>query len=270
MPIRPGIVVLIATCLISRPAQGASITCDRFAIVQSLSGTTLTVSLDTDLPDYTQVMASVSRSYREKGNPDEDYPLNYFEEKGTVGLWRKPRQIPVPDEVFKKALQERQRTTALAGIGFELGAVSPQIETSFTVPIFQANPVFGQNNKNLSGKAVTIKGTMRNVRAETRVSLPLGRAATPKTEFANATGLVAGRSYRLARATPLMPDDETLNPLVAMASRKAIPPNGRIKVLDVLKRHGGVWYRVEVPQLGVGLLNSDALIGQEVRVEPTR
>jgi len=100
----------------------AQLVCNKFAIKHSIAATNLTVSLDTDLPDSTEIMVDVSRSYFEKGNPEE-YPLSYVEEKSTVGAWRSAHQIDVSDPAWKLKLQERQKTTAAAGLGFVLGRV---------------------------------------------------------------------------------------------------------------------------------------------------
>jgi hypothetical protein len=74
---------------------------DKFAIVHSLRGDTLTVSLDTDLPDFTDVMVCVSRSYFEKNSTDE-LARTYFAEQSTVGRWRQPRQVKVSHDTFRR------------------------------------------------------------------------------------------------------------------------------------------------------------------------
>jgi hypothetical protein len=59
------------------------IICDKFEIKTKVEKTDLFLSLETDLPDDTVVMVSVSRSYKEKGNTST-YSLNYFSEKSTA------------------------------------------------------------------------------------------------------------------------------------------------------------------------------------------
>jgi hypothetical protein len=59
--------------------------------------------------------------------------------------------------------------------------------------------------------------------------------------------------------------------MAAIAGRKIIPSNGTITVMEVVARGRDLWYRVEARsggrRVGVGLLNSAALIGQDIRVE---
>ena len=73
-------------------AQNATgnVVCNRFEALAKRTGDTLTLSLDTDLPDFTDVMVSVSRAYYKRGSSVE-YPLDYFQEKSSVGKWREPR-----------------------------------------------------------------------------------------------------------------------------------------------------------------------------------
>jgi hypothetical protein len=149
------------------------VTCNKFQIQQARTGDTLTVSLDTDLPDFTDVMVSVSRSYFKRNDPKE-YPLDYLGEKSTVGKWRQPKQIRVSHDVFNERLQERQKITARAGIGGEFDHGASEVVVNFTVPINQTNEaVFGPANRNLRGAATTTSGNWRLVRAEARVRYPL-------------------------------------------------------------------------------------------------
>lgn len=162
-----------------KPSQSTSATttqivCDKFTIVHSLKGDTLSVSVDTDLPDFTEVMVSVSRSFFDKKDPEE-YVRNYFEEKSTVGQWRQARTIRVSHDAYRKNLEEHKRKTDELGIGGELDRIAPEIDVRFTVHLFQPNPAFGKRNANLTGKATTLTGSDRIVRSESKVSYPLAQ-----------------------------------------------------------------------------------------------
>jgi hypothetical protein len=254
-----------------------SIKSDRFVIVQSLRGDTLTVSLDTDLPDFTEVMVSVSRSYFEKNSTDE-LARTYFEEKSTVGGWRQPRQIKISHDTFKTKLQEQQRKTAEVGIGGELERIEADVVIHFTVPMFQSNAAFGNRNSNLTGSAMTTSGNGRIVTSEVSVRYPLDAKATAGPQWANRNELVVGRTYLLSRETPLMAE---LNPadfdaqVSVIASRRSIPANGSITIKKVTAKDGGQWYQVEAHDtrtatIGTGWVNADALIGQQIQVDGKR
>jgi hypothetical protein len=255
-------------------ASGAQpIKVDKFEILHSLEGDMLTASLDTDLPDFTDLMVSISRSYFEK-NDTEEYSRDYFEEKSTVAQWRQPRQIKVSHDIFKASLQDQQKKTALAGIGGQLDRIDPNVAIAFTVPLVQSNPAFGEANSNLIGAATTAAGKGRLVRAEVKVAYPLDAKGNAAPQWANRNDLVVGTTYRLSRATPLMGQ---LNPvgfdaqMATIASRKIIPHNGLINIKEVGTKDGGRWYRVEARDakglaIGTGWVNVDALIGQEVQV----
>jgi hypothetical protein len=253
---------------LSSPSAIASLTCDRFRIVHNLRGNTLTVSLDTDLPDFADVVVSVSRSYFERGDTEE-YPLDYLSEKGTVRDWREPRRIELSATAFSKALEDRQRTAALAGLGGEIARVADEVVIDFTVPVIQSNPAFGLGNRNLTGAATTQKGMARLVKAATSVRLPLREAAIPDSQWVNVSALVTGETYRLSRETPLMPELNPTNPLAALAAVKRIPAGGVITLEGVVTKDGDPWYRVHASFDGAtrvhGWINSVALTGQRLQ-----
>jgi hypothetical protein len=67
-------------------AAGQTTTCERFEAKAVLKSEQLIVSLDTDLPDSTQVMVGISRSHW-ADIPIREYPLDYLETRVTVGEW---------------------------------------------------------------------------------------------------------------------------------------------------------------------------------------
>ena len=61
-------------------------------------------------------MVSVSRSSFEKGR-EQELSLDYFNESSTVGAWKEPRQIKVPQSLFQSRLDDKQREMASVGLG---------------------------------------------------------------------------------------------------------------------------------------------------------
>ncbi len=257
-----------------RAAYGSiptTVTCDRFDPKATLRGDQLSVSLDTDLPDSTVVMVGVARSYFQASSASE-YPLNYFVARATVGEWRKPNNLTVNHTVWQKLLDDRARSLAAAGLSFAVQNVDQNLTISFTVPISQPDPRFGQDNRGLVGRMVSTKG-LRSVRAEVKVSYPLGGAGVKNaTEFGTARGLQPGLNYRLARRTLLMPERDPTDPLRAANMAQPLPPGTVIHILKVDQtNNANPWYHVSATgnsgaNVASGWINSIALIGQELKV----
>jgi hypothetical protein len=155
-----------------RPSQQPSlgiITSDRFIIVHSLQGDTLNLSVDTDLPDFTDVIVNIHRGFlrthhdeecfRDECGNTKEYFRDYFSEKSTIGRWRQPRHINVSHDIFKKDLRE-------------VVSVEPDLEIDFVVPMRQSNAAFAELNSNLIGTATRPAADGRVVTAETTVSYP--------------------------------------------------------------------------------------------------
>jgi Tfp pilus assembly protein PilV len=245
------------------------ITCDRFEPSASLEGDQLLVSLDTDLPDSTHIMVSVSRSY---WAANEEYPIDYLETDATVAEWRKPRSVSVDHTAWRRKLDERLRMLALAGQPKKVTKSDSDVTVSFTVPINQPDSRFGIRNSNLTGKRVEIKG-IRVVRGELKVKYPFTNTAhQPRlAEYGGFESLQIGAKYRLSRETPLVPERHPSDPLHAIASIRRVPAGAVIKVVSVDRSDTtNPWYQVMATatgaMLGDGWINSAALIGQEIRV----
>ena len=150
-----------------------SLVCDRFELITAISGETMQLSLETDLPDDTIIMVSVDRSYWEEGNTEE-YSRPYFEQKSTVGEWRRVHAIDIGSERWKKNLKDFQAEMARSSLGFEVGKISNDIEARIVVPMIgQTNPRFGDRNKHLEGTAVTERYGGRLVEGASRIARPL-------------------------------------------------------------------------------------------------
>lgn len=262
------LLLILAITFIARTAD-AQVVCNKFKLVTKVKGSTLDLSVDTELPDNTVVMVSVSRSYLEKGNPDI-YSVDYFSEKSTVGKWKSRHRIFVDSEEWKSSLRTKQEKMSRLGLGFDVASISDKISVRMVVPINQPDPRFGELNSKLTGKAVTTTG-LRVVEDEIELNYPLESPPVGKSPFPslNPLELEIGQTYILSEQTPLMPSHSPVDPIAALQKMKQIPKGGVFKVLETFKKRGNPWYKVVAfdqrkKRIGTGWINSTALIGQEL------
>ena len=143
----------LAETITKTKSENEKIKCDTFDVKSHLQNDELLVSLDTDYPDYAEIMVSVYRIFYEIGESSE-YSRNYFEEKSTVGNWRKQRRISVAHAKWLADLEAHRREMNRLGIGFTVDRIDDDIEISMVLPINQEDERFGHRNSNLVGKAV--------------------------------------------------------------------------------------------------------------------
>lgn len=261
--------VTMAAAFWTAPAT-ADVVCDKFDMKWNVSGDTLDLSLDTDLPVNTVLMVGVSRSYFEKGNTAE-YSHDYFSERSTVGKWKKTHKISIDSDKWKSSFREKQKKLSRIGLGFQVASISEKISISMVVPIYQPNPEFGEKNSKLTGKAVRTKG-LRVVEKEVEIQSPLdSKEAFEEKPFTSLDprSLDVGATYVVSRSTPLMPSHSPSDPLQAIEKMKRIPKGGSFKVLEVYKKKTNPWYKVtasgkDKKSLGTGWINSTALVGQQL------
>jgi ribosomal protein L40E len=79
--------------------------------------------------------------------------------------------------------------------------------------------------------------------------------------------LAVGQTMSLSRQTPLMPELDPADPMVAMQRMRQLPAGSRISILAVSRKHTVPWYRVRASarsgsSLGSGWINGTALRGQ--------
>lgn len=260
------ILLLLFFC---RPTFG-QITCDVFDIESKLNGKNLLVSLNTDLPDNTVLMFSISRSYWEKGSSDE-YSIDYFSEKSTVQEWRNARAIVIDNSKWETDLQDKQRELAPLGLGFDVDKISDSVVVRMVVPINQPNPKFGDRNSSLTGEKVNTSG-FRTVSDENSLYYTLDGTVEKKSKFADPLSLKIGEAYSISKRTPLMPEFEPSDPMEALENTKDIPTGNLIKVISIREKDNNPWYEVEVfnnrgNRIGKGWINSQALMGQSLQIE---
>ena len=252
--------------------KGQGIICNRFDLKHELTGNSLRMWIETDLPDSTEVMMGVSRCFYEKGSSSA-YPVDYFSEKSTVGKWRTPRALTLDDAKWRAKLDERQRILARAGAAIEITRIDDNVELSAVVPINQSDPRFGEQNANLTGEAVPTSG-MRVISREIDMGVPMPSASAAAAEttpvWADPRNLHVGKTYDLSKDTPLMPEFEPADPMQALGRMKQIRAGGTITVVGQRDKGGTPWYEVNArqangAQLGRGWINSLALLGQDIK-----
>ena len=265
------LLLILTVTFIARTAD-AQVVCNKFKLVTKVKGSTLDLSVDTDLPDNTVVMVSVSRSYLEKGNPDT-YSEDYFSEKSTVGKWKSRHRIFVDSEEWKSSLRTKQEKMSRLGLGFDVASISDKISVRMVVPINQPDSRFGKGNSKLTGKAIRTTG-LRVVEDEIEIDYPLDSPPVGKSPFPslNPLELEIGQTYILSEQTPLMPSHSPVDPIAALQKMKQIPKGGVFKVLETFKKRGLPWYKVVVldqrkKRIGTGWVNSAALLGQELKAD---
>ena len=177
------------------------IVCDKFNLRATLDGQLLKVSIDTDLPDNTKLMFSVSRLLN-IAYDQEEFSVDYFNERGTVGQWRGGKTVVLDNYKWLSRLEDlkarwlilevaKQRTISIYGgippgweeelnKTYEVDKISDTIEVSMVVPINQSNQRFGWRNENLVGKAVSTED-LRVVRDEVQIHYPLKKSPTGRS-----------------------------------------------------------------------------------------
>lgn len=252
------------------PTTETKIVCDKFELVAKVTGYTLDLSIDTDLPDNVIVMVNVSRYYFKKDDTDV-YSVDYFSEKSAIGKWKSKQSISIASEKWKKALRAKQEEMSRLGLDFDVASISNKIAVSMVVPVNQPDPKFGDRNQNLIGKVVSTKG-IRVVKDEIEIDYPLNAPPVGKSPFPslNPLELEIGQAYVVSKQAPLMPSHSPADPIVAIQKMKQIPQGGGFKVLEVYKEKTNPWYRViafdqRTEKIGTGWINSAALLGQQLK-----
>jgi hypothetical protein len=161
------------------------------------------------------------------------------------------------------------------GLGFDVASISDKIEVSIAVLRNQTNPKFGDQNQNLTGKAVRTQDDIRPLRFvedESVIDYPLNAPPVGRSPFPSLDPMTleVGAVYVVSKQTPLMPSPNPADPISALQQMKEIPKGGGFKVLEVYKDRNDPWYKVtafdqRTEQIGAGWVNSTALLGQQLR-----
>jgi hypothetical protein len=145
----------------------------RFVGDESMDSRQVQVSVNTDLPDETEVMVRIDRSWVNTVE-GETYAEDYFSEKSTIGQWRNPRTVDLHYSQFVAGLDRAKQIHASIGEPISVGSIDDAIEVSFIVPVGQSDARFAPQNRNLEGSAVKVSyGVMRNVEGKVRLRWPI-------------------------------------------------------------------------------------------------
>lgn len=262
--------MLILSITFISPVE-AQVICNEFNLLAKLKGSTLDLSVDTDLPDNTVVMVSVSRSYLKKDD-NNSYPVDYFSEKGTIKAWRSVHQISIDNEKWISSLKTRHKKMSRLGAPFDVASISNKVSVRMVVPINQKDPRFGEKNSKLTGKAVRTTG-LRIVEEEIELHYPLDSALVEKlSPSLDPLNLEIGQVYILSKETPLMPSHSPPDPFAALNQMKQIPKGGRFRIVETVKKDNRPWYKViafnqKKRRIGTGWINSTALLDQELKAQ---
>lgn len=142
------------------------IVCDRFELRWELDGDALLLAIDTDLPDETQLLVSVGRSYYYVGSDVRDHH-DYLDVREPLSLWREPRRISLDPDAWRAAVAARQTRMG------PVAEISPDVRIRAFLPSRQDFWRFGQGNRNLSGTATSRIATGVIVETETHFEFPL-------------------------------------------------------------------------------------------------
>jgi hypothetical protein len=154
--------------------------CNRFNISAVLKGKQLEFWLDTDLPDNTMVMVSLSRRYWIKGSSGT-YSGSYYGKSIFVHELRKPVTVIMDDNEWRKRIEKKHKQIEPSGEPVQVSKISDEVELKLIVPINQDNPAFGPRNVNLEGTMVKEEQGFRIIREEKMFIIPLGEAKSAWT-----------------------------------------------------------------------------------------
>ena len=128
-------------------------------------------------------------------------------------------------------------------LGFQVASVSDTISIHMIVPINQINPNFGEDNKNLEGKAVRTKG-LRVIEKEVELKLPLNdnEWEAKHVPSLDPSTLDIGPTYVVSETTPLMPSHSPRDPIKALGQMNRIPQGGAFNILKIHNTQLEPWY----------------------------
>jgi len=258
---------------------------DRFDLRWELDGQELVLSVDTDLPDYGELVVSVSRIYYQVGEA-EAYSQGYLSVFEPVSKWREPRRISLDADAWRAKLEaEKERFRDIEP--FEVARVSDEIEIRAVLHLNQDDPRFGgRGNPNLAGAAVSSSPRRNLVEAETTVRLPLvgGIAPPPPTPRCPEGSTRALRGDRhlyesmpvgctytaneeltvVIAPTPEPPDGRAAFEWIERILR--VPPNTRFEIIGRRQEDLTNWYKVRLPayENATGWINPVAVMNMRL------
>lgn len=153
--------------------------CNKFNVNTVLKGKELEFWLDTDLPDNTIVMVSVSRRYWIKANSGT-YSGAYYGKSTFVQDLRRPVRAIIDDNEWRRQIEKKHTQIEPSGEPVQISKISDEVEVKFIVPINQDNPAFGPRNANLEGTMVTAEQGFKIIRKEKMFVVPFGQTISAR------------------------------------------------------------------------------------------
>ena len=251
------------------------VVCNQFDVIAEVDGRQVSFRLVTDLPDDTEIMARISRSYWAEGSL-ETYLGAYSQRKTTVRELKQSVRILVDDTKWKNELIRKQEMLASLGEPLQVKRISEEIELDLTVPINQDNPAFGKRNKNLDGPFVSKEG-LRTISVTKRFNIPFGKekegTIVGKRQYnLDPYNLEVNLRYRISKKTPISQELKPKDPLKAIAEMQYLPAGSVIRILKKESRRSAPHYYVTAEVRGstrhkiIGWIYSPALMGQDLNV----
>jgi hypothetical protein len=152
--------------------------CDQFDILAAFeagatgSSRRVRISIKTDLPDSTNLIVSIGRSFLNSAN-NEEYSIDYLEEKSTVADWRAGKVVELDQAKWQAELEEKRARFRKLGEKLNVTRLDSAVTASFVVHVDQSDKRFGLRNANLTGGAVEDSNGLRIVRRESKLEWPV-------------------------------------------------------------------------------------------------
>lgn len=246
----------------------------KFDPIIEQNGSSISFSLDTDLPNNTTIMVGIERIYTIK-NSDEIRLIQYFSKRKKVKELKTPETIILNHKKWKKELNDRKDLFMRIGEPFDVDKIEDQVEVSFVLPVNQDNPAFGKFNKNLIGDIVENDERLKIIRKEKRYNIPLDSKAVQKlserSSNLHASGLETGTLYQNNKNLYFYTNYVAGDILQTSQSRKTLPKNSFFKVLNKSNENDVIWYKVKLSDnagetFKTGWVNSEHLQWQQLKV----
>lgn len=222
---------------------------DQFKIDYSLKDHTLKMSLNTNIPNQTEVSISVDRHYWEVGD-DISYfsTIEYVSEFSTVEQWKKEHTILIDENKWKLNLAKKRDEFAKNGMGAEIAKISDSIEI---------NVVFPDPNNTApirKGKSILLL-------------LPFSGKISKNSKYTSYNSLLKNNTYSVSKKIPLMSEINPADPMNSLEKMRKIKAGSFIKILEVEHKGSFNWYKVKASNpkgniIGYGWVNSAALMSE--------
>ena len=187
-------IVLLCLILISASCSKKPI-CNKFIVNAELHNNVLRLSIDSDLPNFTDISITVSRSFSTKGDFNK-YPIDYFDDSSNLKKWKKTQNIFLDNSKWQDDFLIHRKTMINFGnSNYEVNDISNNIRVVTTVHAKQSNYVFGEKNINLEGSEVK-KGNINVVRKVVEIVYPIEISKSYKSNAKKKAKQVISKGYK--------------------------------------------------------------------------